>query len=675
MLAKLSLRNIRHSLRDYAVYFFTLIIGVTIFYTFNAIDTQTSMLASSAASSSSFDLLNNALGAVSVFVSVVLGLLIVYASRFLMKRRNKEFALYLLLGMKKRAVSTLLLLETLLIGIGSLGVGLLLGCFLSQLMSALVANLFGADMSTYRFVISFTAIAKTIWHFAFMYLVVILLNTRSVGRMQLIDLMNSGDESEPIKLKNPILCIIVFIIAAAILGIAYYVTSNVAMLNSASAIGICIMMGCVGTFLLFWSISGMLMRVLQRMKPLYFKDLNCFTFRQVSSKINTVVFSMSCICIMLFFTICTLSSAFSLRNDLYGCMPEDVSMTYGSTYSAGTPMPITLPELYAKHGQDVTEHLSSYSECLMYDGNEAHIDTDAAEKNGVGSLELSYLSSWFPSIVSLSDYNALRQFYGESPLELGDDEWVYVCGDPNTSDLYERMGKGNVTIEVFGATLKPAETCVVNNPSRMSTVGSFGALIVPDALVQGQQPVCDNIVGIYQASTDEERKALDEQVTSTFHSIETAEEEQDENASLMRIQTKTEALEGLISGTATLTLVCLYIGTVFLVASGALLALRGLSDSIDSAPRYDILRKIGASERSINRSLLHQMAVLFLLPLILACFHSIFGMQFMMFFLRFENPEINIAGSVIGTLVIILAIYGGYFLTTYLGSKRIIKGN
>ena len=168
MLCKLSLRNIRRSMRDYAIYFFTLIIGVSVFYVFNAVGTQAAMIRMEQSKNEIVQALSTSIGALSVFVAVVLGLLIVYAHRFLMKRRSREFALYLTLGMGKGKISAILLLETLLIGVGSLVIGLLIGVGLSQLMSALVVNLFEADMTAYRFVVSGEAIVKTVLYFAVM---------------------------------------------------------------------------------------------------------------------------------------------------------------------------------------------------------------------------------------------------------------------------------------------------------------------------------------------------------------------------------------------------------------------------------------------------------------------------------------------------------------------------
>ena len=314
MLFKLSLRNIRRSVRDYAVYFFTLIIGVSVFYVFNAVGSQAAMMRMEESMNEVVRVLSAAIEALSVFVAVVLGLLIVYANRFLMKRRSREFALYLMLGMGKGKISAILLLETLLIGIGSLAVGLLVGVGLSQLMSALVVNLFEADMTAYRFVVSGEAIVKTVVNFAVMILASAAWDTAAVTGMKLIDLMKAGGKSEKVRLKNPVLCVVVFLLAAAALGYAYYqVGWNMSGLKW-KKIFVYIAIGSVSTFFIFWSVSGLLLRAAMSMKNAYYRGLNSFTFRQISSKVNTTVFSVTVICLMLFVTICTLTSAFFIRD-------------------------------------------------------------------------------------------------------------------------------------------------------------------------------------------------------------------------------------------------------------------------------------------------------------------------------------------------------------------------
>ena len=317
MLFKLSLKNIQKSMKDYAIYFFTLILGVAVFYIFNSIDSQAVMLNVSSSTYEIIRLMTQILSGVSVFVAVILAALIIYACRFLTKRRNKEFGVYMTLGMSKRKISLILFFETLFIGIISLGVGLVAGIFLSQLMSIVIANMFEADLSRFEFVFSSEACIKTLIYFGIMYIIVIALNTINVSRCKLLDLLYANKKSEQVKLKNPWLCTLIFAVSCIGLGYAYYiVTERVDILTDTKQIFIPIILGAVTTFLIFWSLSGLILKIVRSNKRFYYRGLNSFTVRQISSKINTTVLSMTIICLMLFVTICTLSSALSMKNSL-----------------------------------------------------------------------------------------------------------------------------------------------------------------------------------------------------------------------------------------------------------------------------------------------------------------------------------------------------------------------
>lgn len=470
MLFKLSVSNIRRSLRDYAIYFFTLVIGVSIFYVFNAIGTQASYLQLESDTTDVINLLKSMLSGVSVFVAVILGLLVVYASRFLMKRRNREFALYLTLGMGKWKISAILLVETVIIGIGSLVVGLFAGIGLSQFTSALVANLFEADMTKFRFTLSKEAVAKTIFYFTIMYLVSMLWNTLMVSRLKLIELMQSGKKSEQIKLKNPVLCVLIFLVSVGLLGYAYYQVGWVTKNIDQNKMYIYIATGCVTTFLIFWSVSGMLLRTVMSVKKFYYKGLNSFTFRQISSKINTMVFSMTVICLMLFVTICTLASSFSIRNSMnrtiVSSCPVDFEISYNVSLSektSGKSIPpenleYGLADVYAESGIDMTENFRDYF------GFKSYFDENLNAENIFGSTleqvreDLEQVREEYPfidltggeEVVRLSDYNGLMKLYGKKEVSLKDDEYAIVCDFKSMATVWEIPLNAGVEIEVFG---------------------------------------------------------------------------------------------------------------------------------------------------------------------------------------------------------------------------------
>ena len=120
------------------------------------------------------------------------------------------------------------------------------------------------------------------------------------------------------------------------------------------------------------------------------------------------------------------------------------------------------------------------------------------------------------------------------------------------------------------------------------------------------------------------------------------------------------------------TFIGLYLGVIFLISSAAILGLKELSESSDNKQRFRMLRKIGTDEKMINKALFRQIAIFFMLPLILALIHSVFGIMFAMKILEVFGNE-QLLPSIIMTAIFIVVIYGGYFLITYYCSKNIIK--
>lgn len=679
MLFKLSVSNIRKSLRDYAIYFFTLIIGVSVFYVFNAIGTQMAFLKLDSDTRDIAELLKTMLSGVSVFVAAVLGLLIVYASRFLMKRRNKEFALYLTLGMSKGKISAILLIETVIIGLGSLAVGLVIGIGLSQLMSALVANLFEADMTAYKFTVSGEAIVKTILYFAVMYLVVMIFNSVIISRFKLIDLMQSGKKSEKIKLKNPILCVLIFIIAAAALGFSYYQVGWKFNSLSQEKMIAYIAVGALTTFLIFWSVSGLILRIMMSAKNTYYRGLNCFTFRQISSKVNTMVFSMTVICLMLFVTICTLSAAFSIRNSMNANInkycPADMELEMQSS----EPMEnLDIVKSCEKYDFDITSYLDDYVHFHTYgDENFTFADFCGSELDSIKSEYEFLLYDNAEELIGLSDYNKLMKLYGKDEIKLEDNEFILLCNYKFSKNIRDNVIQNVGQINVYGHTLRSKyNECQDGSIDIAVQQLNTGVFVVPDNVLEGQLPNGDFLIGNYNAADKDGKKAIEKTINQEYENKLFANFSAlpfHEKGGELAINTKIDMTQASIGLGAIVTFLGLYIGLVFLIACGAILALKELSESVDSIGRYEMLRKLGVEERDLSKSLFRQTGIFFLLPLILACIHSVFGMKFSMYLLEVFGTE-NIMQSVLSTSVIILLIYGGYFLITYFCSKGIIKG-
>ena len=681
MLFKLSLKNIKKSFKDYAIYFITLILGVAIFYVFNAIESQTVMMNVTASTREIIKLMTNMLSGVSVFVSLILGFLIIYASRFLIKRRNKEFGIYLTLGMGKRKISTILFLETLLIGILSLAVGLGIGVFLSQLMSLVVANMFEADFTKFTFVFSKSACIKTLGYFGIMYFIVMIFNTINISKCKLIDLLYANKKSEKIRLKNPVVCVIVFILSAILLGYAYYsVTSGIDSLQNANMIFIPIAIGIVTTFSIFWSISGLMLRIVMAMKKLYYKGLNSFILRQISSKINTAVCQMSVICLMLFVTICVLSASLSIKNsmtaNLTSLAPTDIEivkkMNLPNLASGYTPAQIedsyiSIVESLERLGFDTDTNLKDTVEVPIYATNEITIRTTLGKMYQKTKETYPYLEyENAETLISESDYNRLADLYHLEKIELDNSEYAVVADFDSWVSIRNLALQNNTPLEMLGRTLKPKYNHCINGFLYMSSNHiNTGVFVVPDAILPEEWKEENILVANYQATTKDQREAIENQIIATENSSYASN-------TTLSATTKIAIYEASIGLGGLVTFIGLYLGIIFLISCAAILALRELSESSDNKNRYQMLRRLGADEKMIRGALFKTIAIFFLFPLILAIVHSIFGIVFCNIILSTFGSE-QMLPSIIMTAVFLICIYGGYFFVTYLCSKNVIK--
>ena len=695
MLFKLSVRNMKKSFKDYAIYFLTLVLAVAIFYMFNSLDSQQAMLEVSQSTRSMIQLMIQLLGMISVFIAIVLGFLIVYANNFLINRRKREFGIYMTLGMGRRQISSIILLETILVGILSLFVGILVGVFASQFMSILVAKLFEADMSEYTFVFSSDSCIKTCIYFAVMYLAVIIFNTLTISRYKLINLLTAVRKNEKIRMKNPIISILVFIISVVLLGYAYYlVTGGVYELNTEEKLLTPIIMGIVGTVGVFWSLSGLILRIIQTRKSIYLKGTNMFVLRQLNNKINTNIASMSIICLMLFMTISALSSSLSIQSALDSQLekftPVDVNL-YKSAY---------LPESYVNSYTEQTVYYTEeqredskkpVSYTLETNGYDMNTLKDIVEipiyaipewtfKYSLGNYfetakkQFSMITYDTPeSIIKISDYNKIAKIYGEEQYTLNDDEYIVLCDFEQMINIRNEALKESSNIQINGKTYHSKyngckEGFVFMSTSEMNA----GIILVPDNFeIKDEWTEQYLLAANYNAETEEEKQEIENILigsgdTEFFENIKEKGIELDGSSKI--------SLEEASKGLATIIIfIAIYLGIVFLIASSAILALKQLTESSDNKQRYTILRKIGCDEKMINQALFRQIFIFFMMPLILAIIHSIFGIKFILSMLAALASPDELLPSIIVTAVIIGAIYGLYFLATYFGSKNIIK--
>ena len=657
MLYNLSLKNIKKSFKDYAIYFVTLILGVCIFYLFNSMDSQTAILEVTSRQSEMIDLLEQILSYISVFVSFILGFLIIYASRFLIKKRNKEFGVYMTLGMSKRKISLLLLIETFIIGLISLAFGLLLGIVLSQITSIFVANLFEANMSKFTFNFSKTALFKTILYFGIIYFIVMIFNTIIVNKNKLIDLLQASKKQEKIRIKSSMISVILFFISVLMLGSAYYMVTagvNDLLKYDVSILLVPILLGTIGTILFFYSVAGMSLKIISKCHNLYSKKLNTFVFKQINSKINTMVISISIICLMLFFTLCLLTSAFTIKgyfnNSINTYAPVDYQIV---SINQNVRVTEFLEDTFVKENTKDNLVVAEY-----YDENFDYAKSLGKVYEQI-KQEYSYIQFDSPVfIMSEADYNKLARLLKIDTVTIQDDEYAIVSN--YNTDIYESVLKSNSTMIIFNHELKPYKKLINGFVNISGNPANLGFFVVSDQIIEKDHLKYEILSGNYNSKDQKITQKLEEKVKK-FHTEETLIKD-----------TRYEIEISAAGLTAIITFIGLYLGIIFLISSSAILALKELSDCIDDKKKYKILRQIGADEKEINKALFMQTFIFFTMPLSIAVIHTIFGLKFCEWILKSLGITSILNGSYM-TFIFLILIYGIYFIITYLCSKNIIR--
>ena len=727
MLCKLAWGNVRRAGRDYLVYLLTLTLGVTVFYAFNTISMQVDIAGIDEEGLA--QVMGSMLGDLTYFLAGVMAFLMVYANNFIMKRRKKEFGLYQVLGMGRGRVATIMALETVIVSVVAFVAGIVLGVGLSQLMTFFTASLFKTQIANFHFFFSMHAFNLTLVCMLVMFVLTLLLNLRAVRRTKLIELMGAERRNESIKTRNPWIAIAIFVVGAVLVGVAYYrllrdgfpLTATDSKLQEAmNQFGITTAMVTVGTFALFWGLSGMLIKLLQSLRGVYWRGLNMFTVRQLAAKVNTVCFSMGVIAMLLFLAITSVTCGMSIANvmneNLERYNPVDVSQTY-VYYTPDTldyykgykgyvnpseadrmVLADTTVDLYpAWHGKgksaDNNDETGKKVDIADVAGEHVQIDSYLSYPFGCSNPSVTpsemckTMGEKLPKafggsnadtmglfVTPASQYNKLRQMMGEEPVSIGRDQYLLTCDmGGELVELYTKYMADGHALTLGGHTLKPAtdksdeDTAAIAN----SAMGSNpGTVVVADELLSqlNLQPYSSSLLVNYKQGMD--TTEADESIKYTLldNLLVDGKEPGVWGTFITRSEMYTQAaqMNGLISYLA------IYIGFVLVVACAAILSIQQLSNVADGSRSYRVLAQIGCDDRQIRHSVMAQQAVFFLFPLAVGLAHSFVALKVIIELVSIFG-NMSIGGTVGLTCAIFLAAYGGYFLVTYLMSAGMVQ--
>ncbi len=661
MLIKIAWQNLKKSLKDYSIYFLTLLVAVAIFYIFNSLEAQNVLLELSSSKAVYANLAVEIISYVSVFVSFVLGFLIVYSNNFLIKKRKKELGTYLVLGMSKRKVSFILFIETFLIGILSLIFGLLLGVFLSQFISVFTAKLFEVNMRNYHFVFSVTTIIKTISYFGLMFICVILFNTITLSKYKLIDLLNANKKNENIKIRNKYLCFISFALAMIIIGRAYYLLYNGAIEILSNKTIYMFVEGAIGTFLFFYSLAGFLLSIVQKLKKIYYRNLNMFVLKQVNNKINTNVLTTTVISLLLLLTICILAGSMSLSSAFNSKLVENNLTDYTIKVSAECEYDDCNLEDFLKKQADLSP-LGNYTYISLYDSSLELKDMMSNSKVN----EEDYNPHILLYLISYTDYKRLMSVYNMPISMINENEYLLIANHLYTLENIKPFYENNGRINIGGVALYPGSKHIISlNVENSNVSDNYGVLVVNnDDVIKDLTLINYNIVGNYYVSDKEQGDNDLIDLVGKMQKMGIYD--------YVVVNTKEVIASDSIGLKVLLIYIGLYLGFVFAISSATILAITQLSEAADNSIRYRILKKLGCDNKMIKRALFKTIAISFLLPLSVAVIHSVVALYKLNTIFK-EFGELYSAATIILTTGFIIVIYGGYFLLTYTCSTNVIK--
>lgn len=694
MLPKIALGNVRKSLRDFSVFFITLVFGVCAFYAYASINDQTAVINLTELQSAAVSAVMRILSGVSVFVAVILGFLVVYANRFLVRRRKREFGIYLTLGIGRAQVAAIMVMETLAVGVAALVVGLVLGVLLSQVMMYVTANLFEATIPGFAFVFSPGAALSTLACFAAIFALSLLLNVREVSRYRLIDLINADKVSEKVKARSLPVSVVLFLVSLVLMGVAYRTLLENGVMSD--KFGQATALVSVGTALFFFSVSGFLLRFLQGRPGVYLRGLNAFTLRQLNSRVNTAWVSITLVCAMLFVAICGVCTGFSVSRGISDALekgsPYDASINAyprGLMIAGMDDADYDLPEVNEEAASDgfdmvaaMRRKVSDWDDIVsataqvnqyMPSGAQGGISqrwayettsyaTDATLDEVLGQNDSRF------AFVRVSQYNALRALLGEKPVELGRDECLVWSDFTPLDGFWEAFIDQHPGFEALGTTLHPrgmAHETLCNTSAASVT----GVLVVPDeALPDDLVPAMTSLDVTYSGSVDECEQRFQDACEAACGP---ADSRGVEAWPVCFMETRQAMADSTVGLTVVTTYLAIYIGLILLISCASVLSIQQLSAVADDVSRYRVLAELGAEPAQIRGALMVQVGVYFVFPLVVAVCHAACALTSINGLISLATG-FDVSNALVATVCFVVALYGGYFLLTYQTSKAMV---
>lgn len=648
MYAKLALRNIRRSLRDYIIYFVTLMLTASLMIAFLALGFSSDILAMT----ENMSMLTHGILILSMLIAFISSFIVGYAIRFMLNQRKKEFAIYELMGMEVKTVRNLFLLENGVIGGAAFLLGTLIGTGLSGVLNQLVQNIFEIP-HRYQILFSFRAWMVTLFFFVLMFGFGMLRAAKIIRRQRIIDLLYDSKKNEPLgrfSLNRGILTCLFALVTMAIgvllLKKGLHIQTNKALLYG---IGACLMI-LASVYKLHLHLP-LLLHQFAKQKPHWkYRKETLFSLGQIGRRVQSSGRTMAVVSILLTLSLTTMF----------------IGLTMGAGYKANM-------EAYYPYdvGVAIDAPLTKDSMDAVY----SYVEEQCKIEDSV-TYYLYAVPNEAIEALTLSDYNHLRTILGLSPVSMNDNEFLVHCDTWNYMEGIQQGLAQQPNITLNGQTLTPAETPILTEPmEQYRMAGTKGYVLVLPDKVAFQLPgekirlVMRLTNGGYPELKNELKQFLN---SSNWQPCLQSGQKLPSKVTL-GVTVKAWGVANSLTGFTTISFCGLYLSIIFIILSCSVLAFEQLSAIDQNKKNYAIIDRLGIPRQAQCSLMRKELSAVFMIPLffpVLLTILLMIGTQVFFGEAILQDHLIPLYGSI--TLLIFFTIYAIYYGATLFLFKRII---
>ena len=681
MYAKLAKSNARKSIKDYLIYFITITICVSLFYAITSLSSSSYEFITE--DSYNFKTLQLILKYSTYVITAILILLIAYVNKYMIRRRQREFATYILLGAEQKSIAFMFFIETLIIGTLAIIAGIFVGTLFSQAITALVLVSVNQEV-VFTLRLYMDTVVITFIFFIAMFCIIGLYNVSVLNKIKLIDMLNVSKQVEFQFRRSGKVYGVIFGLSILLYIVCVYCTFKLInieidySIKSLTYIGISLVSFIIGTFALFYSISYILIYLKGKCINFKYEGTNLFLIGSIVSKIKTAPILMAIIAMtflgaMISF-IMTLAMAQWSLGYLNMRVPYDIDIRNDYSYNFDIE---DIPKL-------------DYGEVVQYLNDEGYSVRDycQVEKYFIDKDEF-YTGDRNNSpmlAISLSDFNKLRTMLGYEKINLKENEfttqWHSVV---NNTDISKFLSK-NKHLNINGKILN-----ISKDSHYKESIGegiydfySYNIIILPDNVCKDITLAETNFLAnlnnqmSYKDAVNFESKYIEKWFKeNNRYLIEKYSKEFDITSSIIDGRVKSSETNNILNMTLAMRILGVYLCIVLLTISFTVLALGQLTDSIEHKDRYKVLRKLGVEENDINKIVLKQISIYFVVPIAIALIGV--GIFIYNYYLMYKEIIVTFIGfnlfifSIATGIILTICVYMCYFAGTYYTFKRNIK--